>query len=236
MRYGRRVLTPVTPARPLTLALVLPGCAALLGLFGTTCGGVPPRAEPGGSGAEIARVDASSSGWALPDVPLVARSVILLEPPVRGPDASAIRAIAPDPSPLVEQNQWVYDLRYERGDILLGGVHETTLDTPRATPRVMGRFALELYSGPTLIERVRFDFPGLDVVERAVTADAGPRRPIHGDPISFTAKVKTRVGVMMPATSRGTRLSLWDRATDRRWPLPWPPVEMSADPIDAGAR
>lgn len=155
---------------------------------------------------------------------------------MKGPDASAIRAIAPDPTPLVEQTQWVYDLRYEKGDLLLGGVHRTTLDAPRATPRVMGRFALELYSGPTLIERVRFDFPGLGVAEKdAPTVDGGIRLPLHGDPIRFNAKVKTRIGVMLPATMRGTRLSLWDRATDRRWPLPWPATEMTADPGDAGA-
>ena len=56
--------------------------------------------------------------------------------------------------------------------------------------------------------------------------DAGPR-PLHGATFSFTAKLTTRVGVMVPATPRGNRLELWDRATDRRWPLPWPPVEMT---------
>ena len=35
----------------------------------------------------------------------------------------------------------------------MGGAHPT--------PRMMGRFAMELYEGPTLIERVRFDFPML---------------------------------------------------------------------------
>ena len=56
-------------------------------------------------------------------------------------------------------------------------------------------------------------------------------------PFSFTAKLVTRVGVMLPATARGTKLELWDRATDRRWPLPWPAVEtesMAASPEPAG--
>jgi hypothetical protein len=43
---------------------------------------------------------------------------------------------------------------------------------------------------------------------------------------------------MFPAAVRGTRIEIVDRALDRRWPLPWPPSEMTAfaaDPAsDAG--
>ena len=31
------------------------------------------------------------------------------------------------------------------------------------------------------------------------------------------------------------RIDVVDRAFDRRWPLPWPPTEMTALPVDAGA-
>ena len=79
----------------------------------------------------------------------------------------------------------------------------------------MGRFAIELFEGPTLIERVRFDFPML-----------GPPEPLDAGymaPPSLQKNLTTRIGVLFPAVNRGTRLELWDRATDRRWPLPWPP-------------
>ena len=83
----------------------------------------------------------------------------------------------------------------------------------------MGRFALELFEGPTLIERVRFDFPLL----------GAPRARRTPSP-SFAGKLRTRIGVVFPATKRGTRLELWDRATGRRWSLPWPPRDAPGDP------
>lgn len=132
----------------------------------------------------------------------------------------AITKTPPDPPPLVERTQWVFDLRWDRGEIRLLGEHPLELPQAQATPRVMGRFALELFEGPTLVERVRFDFPLLGAPE----PDASP---------SFSSKLKTRIGVVFPATKRGTRLELWDRATGRRWSLPWPPLPSPAG--DAGA-
>ena len=139
-------------------------------------------------------------------------------------DASA--RIPPDPPALSERMQWVFDLRWDRGDVYLLEVHKTDMGAPHPTPRVMGRFALELYEGPTLIERVRFDFPMLGVPE---TPDAGFRTPPRFEP-----KLKTRIGVFFPATKRGTRLELWDRAKDTRYPLPWPPKEGPVTAADAG--
>jgi hypothetical protein len=131
-----------------------------------------------------------------------------------------------DPTPLVERSQWVFDLRWDRGDVWLLEVQPLELRAPQATPRVMGRFALELFEGPALVERVRFDFPMLGAPE---PTDGGWKTPP-----SFAPKLRTRVGVVFPATSRGTRLELWDRATNRRWSLPWPPAR---GPVtsDAGA-
>jgi len=127
-------------------------------------------------------------------------------PPV--PDI-AMSKIPPDPPPMVERSQWVFDLRWDRGEIWLLGTHPLELPAPQATPRAMGRFAVELFEGPTLIERVRFDFPLLGAPE----ADGG---------LSLSSKLRTRIGVVFPAARRGTRLELWDRATNRRWRLPWP--------------
>ena len=138
-----------------------------------------------------------------------------------------------DPPPLVERGQWVFDLRWDRGDVWLLGVTRRDLPSPQATPRVMGRFALELFEGPALIERVRFDFPLLGPPD---PADAGRGAPpsfsqklrtrvgvVEPDGgMSLTSKLKTRIGVVFPATRKGTRLELWDRASGRRWALPWP--------------
>jgi hypothetical protein len=225
------VLVEMRRRRSVLFALLVPSGLALLA---TTCSATPPATAPT---TEPPPADAGAPGWTMPGVPLAApRTVILLQPRPVAPDAAAIRATPPDPPALVERGQWVYDLRYDRGEIFLKGVHRIELPAPRETPRMMGRFALELYSGPTLIERVRFDFPGLGGAEPAVVknADGGVRQPLHGASFSFTSKLTTRVGVTLPATSRGTRLELWDRATDRRWPLPWPAVETTLDAVDAG--
>lgn len=123
----------------------------------------------------------------------------------------------PDPEPLVEKDQWVFDLRWQHGDVWLLNVGATSLPAPRATPRAIGRFALELFDGAVLIERVRFDFPLLGAF---VAGDGGDTRGAF----SFERNLRTRVGVVFPATRRGTRLELVDRASNRRWALPWPPA------------
>ena len=141
-------------------------------------------------------------------------------------DGGTLSKIPPDPPPMIERKQWVFDLRYAKGDLFLVGVHPVDLGAPQATPRAMGRFAIELFEGPTLIERVRFDFPFLGAGEQP--QDGGGYVP------RFEPKVTSRIGVMFPATKRGTRLELWDRATDQRWPLPWPPAESASSSGDAG--
>jgi hypothetical protein len=135
----------------------------------------------------------------------------------------AMTRTPPDPAPLVSQSQWVFDLRWDRGDVWLLGVHPLELPAPQATPRVMGRFAVELFEGPTLVERARFDFPLLGVPE---AADAS---------VSVASKLRTRIGVVFPASKRGTRLELWDRATGRRWSLPWPPADTANQASSSGA-
>jgi hypothetical protein len=144
-----------------------------------------------------------------------------VSPAQQGVGEMRIDKTPPDPDPPMRaEKQWVFDLRWERGEVFFLGVHPLDLGAPQATPRVMGRFALELFEGPTLIERVRFDFPMLgagDSQNRGFLA-----------PPSFERKLTTRVGVMFPESKRGTRLELWDRATNARYRLPWPPDEAAA--------
>ena len=104
------------------------------------------------------------------------------------------------------------------------GVHPLELPAPQATPRVMGRFAMELYEGPTLVERVRFDFPML-MTGGIPKPDAGTRRTYEDrNRVDFDDKLITRIGVVFPATRKGNRLDLYDRATGTRLRLPWPPA------------
>jgi len=125
----------------------------------------------------------------------------------------------PDPAPLVERAQWVLELQWTRGEVSLLRVLPLELPSAQTTPRVMGRFALELFEGRALVERMRFDFPLLGAPE----PDATP---------SLARRLNTRIAIMFPATRRGTRLELLDRATNRRWPLPWPPRLLADASID----
>jgi hypothetical protein len=178
----------------------------------------------------------STSGGA----PAPRASSIVLRPMTPAPTVSLTRT-PPDPPPTTARDQWVYDLRYSAGDLYLLGIHRLELPAPQATPRAMGRFAIELYEGTTLLERARFDFPMLGDGRGIFPAPAAPggapeggtKLPIEGRPI--TLNITSRVGVMFPAVARGTRVEIVDRAYDRHWPLPWPPTEMTAEIQDAGS-
>jgi hypothetical protein len=197
------------PAFALGVIALLP--AALAGVAGLASASDAP-ASPPASAAPNARPTST---------------VILLRPPVPASSVTIGRSL-PDPTPLIEKTQWVYDLKNSNGDLYLLGIHRVELPSPQSTPRALGRFAFELYEGATLLERARFDFPMLgDGQSPGGTSDAGTKLPIGGRAPSF-AKISSRIGVMFPASTRGTRIEIVDRATDRRWTLPWPPMEMTA--------
>jgi hypothetical protein len=125
---------------------------------------------------------------------------------------------APDPEPLLSREQWRYELLYQDGVVSVERVESRSLARPVATARHMGRFALELWIGHELIDRVRFDFP-------LIAAEEAPgitRRPLHDAP-SLAPHATARLGVLVPASPRATRLVLVDRATEKSEELPWPP-------------
>jgi len=125
---------------------------------------------------------------------------------------------APDPEPLRLANQWQYSMLFQNGAPNVERVEAKTLSQPQATARHMGRFALELWIGHELIERVRFDFPLIAAEERPGIT----RRPLHDTP-SLIPNAISRVTVLVPASPRATRLVLVDRATEKVAELPWPP-------------
>ena len=146
---------------------------------------------------------------------------------------------APDPEPLSLREQWQYALLYEGGNVSVEHVEKRTLPKPVTTVRHMGRFALELWIGHELIDRVRFDFP---LIASEDTPGA-TRRPLHDAP-SLGPHAIARSSVLVPASPRATRLVLLDRATGKAQEFPWPPdrepsatggASSSAAPAGAGA-
>lgn len=152
------------------------------------------------------------------------------------------RGSQPDPDPLRIARQWRYTLLYDRGKVSVQRVQGLRFPHPVVTARNMGRYAIELWIGHELVERVRFDFP----LVAGEAPQHGPRHPIHQPPTLASGAVVTRQ-VLVPASTRATRAVLVDRATGARRPLPWPPDHPLPPPgvperapvpagTDAGAR
>jgi hypothetical protein len=147
--------------------------------------------------------------------------------PAVEPAAPPLVGSAPDPEPLSLREQWQYALLYQAGEVSVERVEKRTLPKPVSTARRMGRFALELWIGHELIDRVRFDFP-------LIAAEEVPgvtRRPLHDAP-SLGPHAIARISVTVPASPRATRLVLVDRATGKTKEFPWPPDQ---EPSDSGA-
>jgi hypothetical protein len=160
------------------------------------------EAEPTDAGAS----PASSAGLEAPDSGLRTAA-----------QAFSLRA-PPDPEPIRSARYWEYSVTYQAGQVYVTHVAEWQLPRPVVTPRRVGRFAFELWIGHELVDRIRFDFPGLAGEPAAVE---GPR-PIKEPPTLGKALVAS-VRVQVPASPRATRALLVDRGTGARQTLPWPP-------------
>jgi hypothetical protein len=156
-------------------------------------------------------------------------------PPSSAPFASAVPAASsappspatpsasklPDPTPLEMAEQVEYDLELAEGKIRAVSVKPVRLSKPVATPRRLGRYALELSIGSELIERVRFDFPGTAADEPV------PGRKKLNAPLDLSSRAIARVKLLLPHSPRVRRALLVDRAMNTvqelEWPLPAPP-------------
>jgi hypothetical protein len=130
----------------------------------------------------------------------------------------------PDPPPLTTRQQWVIDLAYRAGEVSLRGARRVALARPTATARMMGRFAVELYVGRELLDRVRFNFPLLGAGDGDLDGTRWDAPP------SFERGLSAGSAVMIPHSERTTRALVVDRATGRQWPVPWPPAGADAGP------
>lgn len=124
---------------------------------------------------------------------------------------------APDPPAHATKKQWTLSIAANNGKVSAERATVTTLAQPAESPRVMGRFAVELYIGPELLDRVRFNVPlmGDGPVEHST------KRPYHN---SDTDKVSTRLAIRVADSPRAAYLVLVDRVTDERQRFEWPPA------------
>ena len=122
----------------------------------------------------------------------------------------------PDPEPLRTAAQWEYEIAADDGVLSVASVKRVDLSKPVVSARRMGRYAIELWIGSELVERVRFDLPLLSapVVE-------GRKGAIVPPDLEKGAHVRTRV--LVPRSERARRAVLVDRARELTTPLPWPP-------------
>ena len=192
-------------------ATVDPGHAAFV---------IPHHIAEGKGEGEDLPPDAGTPSGASPSLPA--------SPPLSGS--------APDPEPLSLREQWQYALVYEGGNVRVEHTEKRPSAKPVTTARHMGRFALELWIGHELIDRVRFDFPLIAAEE----TPGATRRPLHQAP-SLGPNAIARISVLVPASPRATRLVLVDRATGKAQEFPWPPdrepsaAAAQTAPAEAGA-
>jgi hypothetical protein len=135
------------------------------------------------------------------------------------PQSPAPQGAPPDPEPLRLADQWEYDLQMKSGQIAVLSTQRRHFAPPLVSARRFGRYAIELWIGHELIDRVRFDFAGL-ALEKPVPT--GPRHRLYSAP-DLTSGAEVRQKVLVPASPRARRAVLVDRATGSATPLPWPP-------------
>jgi hypothetical protein len=127
----------------------------------------------------------------------------------------------PDPELAPTDAYYELTLRYCERSVHLLGAKRVVLKRPTTLPRLMGRFAAELWIGHELLERARFEFPGL----AADTLEVKEPPPIElGARADVVWKVKVADRV------RATQAWIVDRATGERWILDWPPQESTPKP------
>lgn len=156
------------------------------------------------------------------------------EPPASAPEVSPSAAPAPtrppgghelpDPVPLSSTVHWEYRLHFHDGAPEVAAVERRVFERPVVTQRNMGRFAIELWIGRELIERVRFDFPLLGAESPPSTAQSVREAP------RFEPGLEAERVVLVPSSERATRAQLVDRATGKIQALPWPP-DAPLDPV-----
>jgi hypothetical protein len=123
---------------------------------------------------------------------------------------------SPDPPAHPSKKQWTLEIAARAGKVSAERATSALLKQPAESPRVLGRFALELYVGPELLDRVRFNVPlmGNGPVEHST------KRAYHNPD---TDLVTTSLKVRLADNPRAAYLVLVDRFTEERQRFEWPP-------------
>lgn len=215
-------------------ATAAPRSAFLAGALALACAGPPGRTElsPG-----VQFPTTLGQGTDQPGKEPRPRSSAPSETPPPGPAATAAASAAPpvepvltaaappDPDPLTSAAQWEFEIATENGVASVVSVRAVDLPKPVVTPRRFGRYALELWIGKELLERVRFDLPLYEAGDPR--AAPKPRFPAP----EFEKGANVRVRVQIPRAARARRAVLVDRATSRIQELPWPPDRPPPTPV-----
>jgi hypothetical protein len=145
-----------------------------------------------------------------------ASAAVLLGGPVVDALADPPReGFPPDPPAKANTKQWVFQIIAKQGVPSIGKITQVTLKKAEGTARVMGRYALELYVGTEILDRLRFNVPLGGDGPRPGDDQPGKSRP------KFRAN--TKFFVRMADNARASRLRFVDRATGDITVFLWPP-------------
>jgi hypothetical protein len=114
------------------------------------------------------------------------------------------------------RKQWNIEIASRGGKVTAERAAAVTFDKPAESARVLGRFAVELYVGRELLDRVRFNVP--------LMGDEPPQNNRNGLPRPrFDQNVTARVTVRIADHPRAAYLLIVDRDTGETQKLDWPP-------------
>jgi hypothetical protein len=123
---------------------------------------------------------------------------------------------SPDPPAHASRINWIFDITTRDGKVNVEKVRSVTYAHPAETPRVVGRYALELYIGRELLDRVRFNAP-------LMGGEAPIRNRNNFPKPRFDQNVVARLEARMADNDRAAYLLLVDRETGAVQKLRWPP-------------
>jgi hypothetical protein len=181
------------------------------------CAGAEYRADEGHARlvAPVAIAEGHTGKPAVESTPAAAAQQQAADAPKT---ATGAGGTLPDPAGVSTTEHFRLRFRYDHGQLSLTSVQPVQTAKPVAPKRMMGRFALELWIGKELIERVRFDFPLLGA-EPPPPVPANMRTPPRLAP---GADVEREITV--PGSKRATRAQLVDRGTGTVYAVSWPPT------------
>ena len=146
---------------------------------------------------------------ALLGVALGAGGIVAFAEPPRG-------GFPPDPPAHASRKQWTIEIAARAGKVTAERATARTLAQPAESARVIGRFALELYVGRELLDRVRFNVPLMGDEPPEGNRNKLPRP-------RFDKNVTSRLTVRIADHPRAAYLQLVDRDSGEIQKLDWPP-------------